>query len=217
MQQGEAAGAEADRGWIYRSPRLYELVMFLLYQRGYRSRQGALAELVPAGASVVEACCGVGTLYSDHLKQKGVRYTGLDLSPAFVSKLKRKGIDARLWDMSSETPLPHADHLVMQASLYHFLPNPKPVVDRMLHAAGEQVIIAEPIRNLTTDYPRLQKIFAALTDAGAGPERRRFDEDSLGSFFDEYRDRVRNVTLLAGGREKLYVLQGGGEAESSSA
>lgn len=197
---------------IYRSPHLYRLVMFGLYRRSYRSRQGALAELIPPGSSVVEACCGVGTLYSRHLRKKGVHYLGLDRSPAFVSWLGRRGIDARLWDMRSEVPLPRADYLVLQASLYHFLPDPGPVVDRMLSAAGRQLIVAEPIHNLTTDHPRLQRAFAALTDAGAGPEHNRFDEGSLDSFFDGYRDQVSAKALIAAGREKLYVLQGAAEA-----
>jgi SAM-dependent methyltransferase len=216
MAEPEASDAATDRGWIYRSPRLYEFVMYLLYRPNYQSRHSALADLVPPGSSVVEACCGVGKLYSDHLRQKEVRYTGLDLSPAFVSKLTRKGIDAQRWDMRSETPLPRADTVIMQASLYHFLPDPKPIVDRMLEAARQQVIIAEPIRNLTTDYPRLQRVFGGLTDAGAGPEMHRFDEDSLDSFFNQYKDRVGHVAQLAGGREKIYVLQGEGETRSPS-
>jgi len=216
MDRVDLAASEADRGWIYRSPRLYELVMFLLYRRGYRSRQSALAELIPAGSSVIEACCGIGRLYSDHLQLKVARYAGLDLSPAFVSTLMKKGVDARLWDMRSETPLPHAGYLVMQASLYHFLPDPKPVVDRMLQAAEERVIISEPIRNLTTDYPRLQRVFATLTNAGAGPELRRFDEESLDGFFDGYKDRICHVSLVAGGREKLYVLRAESKGERPS-
>jgi SAM-dependent methyltransferase len=199
-----------DKSLIYRSPRAYELVMLLLYRQHYRVRQGALAEHIPPGSSVVEACCGTGTLYSKHLRHRSVRYTGLDLNPVFVARLQGQGIDSRLWDMRSAEPLPEADYVVMQASLYHFLPDPGPIVDRMLSAAGEQVIIAEPIHNLTSEHPRLSRMFAALTDAGAGPERQRFDERSLDEFLTAYQDRVSQVLPLAGGREKLYVLEGRG-------
>lgn len=216
MREDAPAGAATRRSLIYRNPHLYRLVMLLLYRRGYRARQAALAELIAPGSSVVEACCGVGTLYSDHLRKVGVRYVGLDLSPEFVSALERRGIDARLWDMHAETQLPGADYVVMQASLYHFLPEPQPIVDRMLAAAGREVLIAEPIRNLTTDHPRLRRAFAALSDAGAGPEHLRFDEGSLDSLFEGYRDRILRVARIAGGREKLYVLRGEGEAGAPS-
>ena len=214
MQDVGSTDVKDDRGLIYRSPRLYALVMFLLYRRSYRTRLDALAALIPPGASVVEACCGTGSLYLNYLRDKRVQYTGLDLSPAFVSALETRGVDARIWDIRSPAPLPHADHLVMQASLYHFLPDPEPIIDRMLRAAREQVLVAEPIRNLTTDYPRLSRIFAALSNAGAGPERERFDEESLDRFFAKYENRVRRTMLTPGGREKLYVLEGQAGAES---
>jgi SAM-dependent methyltransferase len=205
---------EMDRGLIYRSPRAYQLAMLLLYRQHYCARQSALAEQVPPETSVVEACCGPGTLYSRHLRHKSVRYTGLDLNPVFVARLQGQGIDSRLWDMRSTEPLPQADYVVMQASLYHFLPDAGPVVDRMLNAAREEVMIAEPIHNLTTDHPRLSRMLAALTDAGAGPERQRFDERSLDGLLTAYQDHVRRVMPLAGGREKLYVLEGRGESTS---
>jgi len=186
--------------------------MLLLYRQNYRVRQSALAEQIPPKTSVVETCCGPGTLYSRYLRHKSVRYTGLDLSPVFVARLQGQGIDSRLWDMRSTEPLPQADYVVMQASLYHFLPDPGPIVERMLNAAREQVIIAEPIHNLTSDHPRLSRMFAALTDAGAGPERQRFDERSLADFLTAYQDRVRRVMPVAGGQEKLYVLEGRGES-----
>ncbi len=216
MKDSGSAEKADERGWIYRSPRLYSLIMLLLYRRNFQTRQESLANLIPPGASVVEVCCGTGMLYLNHLRQKNVQYTGLDLSPAFVSALSTRSIDARLWDLRSSTPLPRADYVVMQASLYHFLPDPEPVVDRMLRAARIQVLVSEPIHNLTTDYPRLSRMFATLTDAGAGPERLRFDEDSLDQLFAKYEGGVRHGTLMPGGREKLFVLHGRAETEDSS-
>lgn len=67
-----------------------------------------------------------------------MRYTGLDLSPTFVSKLQRRGIDARSWDMRSDAPLPYGDYVIMQARLYHFLPDPKPIVDRSSRPLGSK-------------------------------------------------------------------------------
>ncbi len=49
---------------IYRSATGYELVMRALYGRHYADRMQAVAEQVPPGASVLELCCGPGTLYT---------------------------------------------------------------------------------------------------------------------------------------------------------
>src|SRR5713101_2973244 len=137
------------RSPIYRSSWLYELAMRALYRRHYRSRYAAVADLIPADSSVVEVCCGPGMLYERHLKSKQVNYTGLDFSPHFVARLRRRNVDAYVWDARDERPLPRADHVVMQASLYQFLPDVRPVIDRMLAAAGKTLVVAEPIHNLT--------------------------------------------------------------------
>src|SRR6266516_148165 len=178
--------------------------MLALYRRHRAQRLRAVAGLIPAGARVVEACCGPGLLYRRHLRDKRVEYTGLDISPAFVRRLARAGVDARLWDMRADRPLPGADYVVMQGSLYQFLPEARPVVDRMLAAARETVIIAEPVRNLTRGP--LAGPLARLGDPGTGPTPHRFDERSLEELFAGYGERVRRRFPVAGGRERGYVL-----------
>jgi SAM-dependent methyltransferase len=192
---------------IYRSPRLYELVMLALYGRHYFARYRAVADLIPAGASVLDVCCGPATLYHRHLRGKGVRYTGLDLNEAFIRRLTRAGAGGQVWDLAGGEPLPRADYVVMQASLYHFLPDPAPVVDRMLDAAGEQVIIAEPVRNLAScKLPLVARLARHQTDPGAGAPAGRFTEATLGAFFARYAEREARSFLIPGGREKVYVL-----------
>jgi SAM-dependent methyltransferase len=195
------------RSPIYRSAGLYELTMLALYRRHRGERLRAVADLIPPGARVVEACCGPGLLYRRHLRRKGVEYTGLDISPAFVRRLSRAGVDARIWDMREERPLPAADYVVMQGSLYQFLPDARPVVDRMLAAAREEVIVAEPVRNLT--HGPLAGPLARLGDPGTGPTPHRFDVESLQQLFAGYDERVRRSFPVAGGRERGYVLGGG--------
>ena len=112
--------------------------MAVLYGRYYRARSRSVAELVPRGASVLELCCGPGTLYLGHLRAKGVRYRGLDLNPAFVAALRRRGADAEVRDVGAAEPLPPADVVLIQASLYHFLPDARAVVDRMRAAARDR-------------------------------------------------------------------------------
>ncbi|GAA5076222.1 class I SAM-dependent methyltransferase [Nocardia iowensis] len=191
---------------IYRNATVYELLIRALYGRHYTARYRAVEALVPAGASVVDLCCGPATLYTRYLRRKSVDYTGLDRNDGFVAKLTKAGGHGKVWDLHSDAPLPEADYLVMQASLYHFLPDPAPVLDRMLTAARKQVIIAEPVRNMATSDNRvLATIGQRFTNAGDGVQAHRFTEATLDDFVRRYESRVVRRSLIAGGREKLYV------------
>ena len=110
--------------------------MRVLYGRHYVDRMRAVAEQVPDGASVLELCCGPGTLYLRHLRPRVGAYVGIDVNPGFVERLRRQGVDARRLDLAhDEEPLPGADAVILQASLYHFLPHAERIVDRMLDAS----------------------------------------------------------------------------------
>lgn len=192
---------------IYRNGTVYEVLMRGLYGRHYDGRFQPISARIPVGASVVDVCCGPPALFTKHLREKSVDYHGLDLNEGFVAELTRAGGHGEVWNVHADDPLPRADYLIMQASLYHFLPDPEPVVDRMLAAARYQVIITEPIRNLATSDNRvLATIGRRFTNAGDGTQEARFTEPSLDAFFRRYGSRVSWRALIAGGREKLYVL-----------
>ena len=192
---------------IYRSASIYELAMRLLYGRHYTSRYHAISDLIKTGSSVLDLCCGPALLYH-YLKSKDVQYLGLDINAKFIDQLNRSGGNGQVWDLRSEQPLPRADYIIMQASLYHFLPDASPVVNRMLQAARRQVIIAEPIRNLATSDSRLLALIGRMfSNAGTGEQHFRFSESSLAEFFSKYSSRVVQSFPIAGGREKIYVLQ----------
>ena len=194
---------------IYKNALLYELAMMALYGRHYRGRYRALAALVPAGASVLDLCCGPATLYFRYLRHRGVAYTGLDLNPKFINRLVRAGAKGRVWDLRGEEPLPAADYVLMQASLYHFLPDASAVVGRMLRAASREVIVAEPVRNLADSRFGLFAYLARRhTDPGSGRAARRFTEATLDALFAGFGGRLRRAFLIPGGREKIYVLAG---------
>lgn len=197
---------------VYRSAWLYELIMAVLYGRHYPSRSRAVARLVPEGASVLDLCCGPGTLYARHLRARGVDYTGLDLNPRFIARVRRMGARGAVWDLHEDRPLPRADVVIMQASLYHFLPDAAPVVARMRRAARQSVVIAEPIRNLSSSRIGLLRALAQRqTNAGLGAEVRRFTERSLDEFLASLQIQPRESFLIPGGRERIVVLDPSGE------
>src|SRR5947199_2218 len=125
--------------FIYRIPAVYELVMRVLYGRHYAARFRAIAALIPERSSVLELCCGPATLFERHLRHQAIDYTGLDLSPRFVDRVVRLGGRASVRDLHDGGPLPSADYVIMQASLYHFLPDPSPLLGRMFEAARRRV------------------------------------------------------------------------------
>ncbi len=193
---------------VYRNTWIYELIMRALYGRHYSARYRALAELIPEGSSVLDLCCGPGVLFDRYLRQKGVSYTGLDVNRGFIERINRRGGRGLIWDLHGDAPLPTADVVVMQASLYHFLPDPGPLVDRMIAAAGRLVIIAEPVRNLADSrIPLLAMIARRQTNPGLGEPALRFTEASLDQFLESRSPPPGHRFLIPGGREKVYVFE----------
>ena len=191
--------------------------MIGLYGRHYSSRYKTIAELIPAGSEVLDMCCGPAVLYHRYLRHKSVRYIGLDINPGFVNGLKCRGIDGRLFDLRNEGPIPKAEYVVMQASLYHFLPNPIPIINRMTAAARKRVIISEPIRNLThSTSPLIASIAKRFTNPGSGDQARRFTEESLDEVFTRFSGYRLESRRIDGGREKVYMIDLAAEIVGSS-
>ena len=182
--------------------------MRVLYGRHYEDRMRAVADEVPPGASVLELCCGPGTLYQRYLRERVSSYVGCDLNPRFVRELRAQGVDARALDLAAVgEPLPSAQVAIIQASLYHFLPDAAGLVERMLDAAQDRVIISEPIRNLASSgLPLVGALGRRAADPGAGGHEQRFNEETLEELMGRFRQRVLKAFPIPGGREKVYVL-----------
>jgi SAM-dependent methyltransferase len=203
-------------GLVYRSPLLYELVMLGLYGRHYPARYRALAQLIAPGSSVVELCCGPGFLYERQLRQKRVDYLGLDFNPRFIARIASLGGRGEVRDLHAEQPLPQADIVLMQASLYHFLPDAAPILERMRAAAQSRLIIAEPIRNLSNSrVPVVAALAARQTNAGSGAQVHRFTESSLDALLQSIGMQATQSFLIPGGREKVYVFDTSTDREAS--
>ena len=96
----------------------------------------------------------------------------------------------------------------MQASLYHFLPDAEAIVERMIAAARDRVIVSEPIRNLASSELRvIGALGRRAANAGVGDHGQRFTEATLDLLMQSHRPRVLKVFLIPGCREKVYVLQ----------
>jgi SAM-dependent methyltransferase len=202
-----------SRSLVYRSAAGYELLMRVLYGRHYAARMRAVADQVPRGSSVLELCCGPGTLYLRHLRERTSGYVAIDVNERFVARLRRRGVDARRLDLAAANgdALPSADVIILQASLYHFLPHAEALVDRMLAAARDRVIVSEPVRNLaSSNLAPIARLGRRAADPGVGGHAQRFSEESLEALMGHYRERILASFPIPGGRERVFVLAGAG-------
>jgi SAM-dependent methyltransferase len=193
---------------IYRSAWGYGLAMRVLYGRYYGARDAAVATHVPDGASVLELCCGPARLYRNELRGRVGSYIAIDANAGFVDRLRLRGVDARQADVAT-ADLPVADVVLMQASLYHFLPDAEPIVRRMLAAARERVVISEPVRNLAQSRAAIvARLASAGTATARGAQAQHFDGASLGALMARFGETILTSQPVPGGREHVYVLAG---------
>jgi len=187
----------------------------MLYGRYFIGRYTAVADAIPSNVRVHETCAGDCFLYRRFLKNRPLMYMASDINPMFVSAGQGKGIHISRLDVRRDTLL-DADYVLMLASLYQFIPEHKAVVDRLLASARECVIITEPVRNLATSaHPFVRFIGRCAVNPGTGPAPQRFDEKSMDDFiFEAYGGQVAKAALIAGGREKMYVIRARGLAAS---
>jgi ubiquinone/menaquinone biosynthesis C-methylase UbiE len=191
---------------VYKSPFIYSLIMMFLYRKNYKDRFRVIAEEIKEGAKVLDVCCGDCALYTLFLKDK-VDYTGVDITESFINSAKKKSIDIISLDVSC-SELPQADYVVMQASLYQFMPQHKQIVDRLLKSALNKVIITEPIVNLSTSDNKLISYIASRSaNPGTGHKKGRFVEETFRNFFmDNYNLLIESVKFVPGKRELMVVL-----------
>jgi len=193
--------------FIYSNHILYQLIIRCLYGQHYQDRYRALSNLIPEHSSVVDLCCGDCYLYTRYLKPKQVNYLGLDLSPSFVSAAQKQGINARLFDVWVD-PIPAADFIIMEGSLYQFIPHADQVIHRMLVSAHQKVLVAEPIINLSTSANPVLAAIRRLplrTFSGAIPiAGPRFFQQSLLELFNSF-ESFSHYFLIPGGREMIGI------------
>ncbi|MBN8549864.1 MAG: class I SAM-dependent methyltransferase [Deltaproteobacteria bacterium] len=195
---------------MYASPKLYTLAMRVLYWPHFADRYRVVADLIPPGSTVVDACCGDAYIYTEYLQRKGVQYVGLDSSPAMVKAGIESGLDIRLWN-ALEEEVPTADVVLMQGALCHFIPDTAPIVKKLCVAAREMVIISEPIRPKPhSDVPLLSKLSKTFTQPlndNGSYRGDRFTKEELQNLLQAMPGFISSQ-VVPGGREMVGVLHG---------
>ena len=158
---------------IYWSGWSYDLTMRLLYGRALATTRAAVAARVPAGASVVDLCCGTARLCRNELAARQNPYLGLDFNGHLLLAARAHGAKVRHFDMRTDE-LPHGDCITMLSSLYHFRRDAPALLRRMRAAAKHTVIVSEPVANHSSGKTPLANLAASLSNPGAGDYRERF-------------------------------------------
>jgi hypothetical protein len=208
----EGLSVPQSQSRIYSNRLLYHLIMRLLYGRHFEARYAAIAAEITAGAgqSVVDVCAGDAYLYLKYLRSKPVQYLGLDFSPQMVRWAQQHGASMRVFDVWREE-VPAGDVVVMQASLYQFLPHAEPIVRKLLAAARRTVIIAEPIRNVSASGNPLLSILGRRMTVPASEAHTysggRFNQGTLTTLFQSF-EAFERAVILPGGREMMGIFKG---------
>jgi len=191
---------------IYWNSTLYHLAIRQSAGKYFSQRYLALAELIPENASVTEVCMGDAYLYSNYLAGKQVKYSGLDLNKTFVQSAIRKDIPARMFDVMTEEVDP-ADYVIMQGSLYQFIPEEKRIIRNLLDAAKKQLIISEPVKNRAqSNNPLISFLAKYAVNPGTGHSKERFNEKTLVECFQCFPE-FREAKTMPGGIDLIGIFE----------
>lgn len=192
---------------IYWHPRLYHAAMKWSYGHKFLRRYEALAGHVPGKSELLELCMGDAWLYRYYLAGKGIRYRCADINPVFVKAALEMGLNAQLLNMITDA-IPAADYILLQGSLYHFIPQEQQMIARLLGACRKALIISESTENMSNAAnPLKAKLGEYLSKAQAGQSKQKFTPDTLMSAFQPFEAHIAVWEALPENRETIIVLK----------
>ena len=187
-----------------------------MFREHYTQRYKAISNLIESNSSVLDVCCGDSKLYS-FLERKQIDYLGLDFNPTFIKVSKRRGIQARMFDLYDDD-LPKADFVVIQASLYQFIPDHNIILQKLFNAAKRYLIIAEPIKNYAQSKWKVVSLLGKLLNnpAGDGMKMHRFNLITLKEAMRPFEKNIVEEFMMLGNIEYVFVVKKAKAASSLS-
>lgn len=195
------------RSPIYWHPYLYQQTIKLLYGKYYKIRYEKLCDYFPENIQLLEVCAGDAFLFQNYLKEKNIHYTALEFNKIFVKSMRSKGIQAYHADLESD-PIPDSDYILMQGSLYHFIPEPQKIIEKLFNACKSKLIISESIGNVSNSSSKIISLVATmLSDAGKGQSGIKFTEESLRKAFQPFESHIEEMNVSPESKEMIIVLK----------
>lgn len=149
---------------------------------------------------------GDAYLYQNYLARKQVNYLGLDINNTFVKSAIRKDISARMFDVMTDEVVP-ADYVIMQGSLYQFIPEEKRIIRSLLDAAKKQLVISEPVKNRAqSKNPLISFLARFAVNPGTGHAKERFNEKTLVECFQGFPE-FKEAKTIPGGIDMIGVFE----------
>jgi trans-aconitate methyltransferase len=193
---------------LYQYPCLYSIAMRIAYGKEYRERYEMISRQFPEAAHVLELCSGDLRLH-DVLERRGLllSYRGVDLAPAAIERAHARGLDVVQGDVRAVMRLPSADVVIMQASLYQFHEEAVALLRRMWQSASRQMIIAEPVKNVSQSGYRFARRLALLLSRTTDGRNIafRYTEPLLRAAYAAAGVPIHHVAYTTLGREVVVV------------
>ena len=192
---------------IYWHPKLYSFAMRQLYGSFYESRYTHLQKLIPDNCQLLELCMGDLHFYEHYLKSKNIQYSCADVNPVFVTAAKSKNINSRLIDILKDE-IPKSDYILIQASLYHSIPNQVDLIQKLLNSTNKQLIITESTQNVSNSGNKIKSFLgAALSKAKSGQSKIKFDQPMLKETFSVFEKNIVQWIEQNDSLETIIVLK----------
>ena len=168
--------------------------MSVLYVGKYKRRFKRInALLKPKPNTVIELC--FGDIYiAEHCKKNGIEWKGYDINERFVNNATKHHYNAILKDVNELDVFEKCDTYIITGSLYHFKNNSIEILRKMI-ASSRQVIISEPIKNISTAKGFVGTIASRFTNAGNGNEKFRFNETTFLTMLNELNANYKIITI----------------------
>jgi hypothetical protein len=192
---------------IYWHPWFYRKAMKWAYGEHYKIRYEALQKYIPGNCELLELCMGDAYFYLNYLQKKNIHYKCADINPIFVKAAWNKGLNATQMNIVTD-PIPKSDFILMQASLYHFIPNEKKIIDKLLNACNKSVILSENVENLSNSASGLKSwIGTFLSKAKSGQSRIKFTRETLKKALEPYSSHIKVWEETSDNKEVVIILE----------
>ena len=196
------------RSVFYSNIQLYRLMVRLMYGKDYNSRYQRIADLVTENSSVLEICPGDCYLYLKYLSKKNIVYQGIDANEIFLNYAQKRGITVLNGDIRKSIPLPNSDVVVMQASLYQFIPDQEVILNKLLKLARKKLIVSEPVVNFGSSNNLLVKTIAdKLSQPGIEISPHRFNRKKFINLIGKYQEYKPEIIEPSNSREIIAVFK----------
>ena len=171
---------EGKTSLIYKHIFIYRMVMNIIYTGSYKQRFKKIVEVIAihTPTSILELCFG-DTIIAEYCNQNNINWTGIDINKKFVASAIHKGYDANCQDLNLVYEFKETDLCIISGSLYHFSEMQLNDLIKKIISSTSQILISEPIINLSDSNGLLGYFSKRQANAGNGNEHFRYNKNTL--------------------------------------